>query len=207
MCKKHNYKETFDRPPFIQEVTLPKRGANGKLLFEDGKHVYEKVNSEDTVPNVEFLHRNKITLASSPADWFNLFLPKSKHANSKLSISEITKWTNAKGLLEEKVLNFTTEEIMKHLGLYVLQGVSPCPKVEMKFSSQAEDPVNGSDLCCKIFGGTSKGKRRHAQFKKYFAVCDPIVPTPDVKLSPNWKIEKLVKQILHISKQAMLIGR
>ena len=96
---------------------------------------------------------------------------------------------------------------MAHMGLYVLQGVSPSPQVEMKFCSQNEDPVNGNDLCFKVFGGKSKGKRRHAMFKKYFAACDPIVPTPNVKISPNWKIEKLVKQILHISKKAMFIGR
>ena len=130
-----------------------------------------------------------------------------RKVNSKLSIQDLTKWTNQKGLLEEEVLNFSSEELMTHIGLYVLQGVSPSPQIEMKFCSQHEDPVNGNDLCCRVFGGKSKGEKRHWQFKKFFACVDPIVPTPLVKNSSNWKIEKLVKQILHISKQAMLIGK
>ena len=78
---------------------------------------------------------------------------------------------------------------------------------ELNFQSQSEDPVNRNDLCHRIFRGTSRGYMKHRQFKKYFVTCNPAVPTPDPKVSSNWNIEKLVKQIMHISNQAMLIGK
>ena len=204
---KRNYGENFDRPPFIQEALLPVRDEDGKVILNNGKATYEKTNCEETVPNIAFLHKNGIGFNSSPSEWFDVFFPRKSSVNSKISVEDITKWTNQKGMLDEKWLNFSSDEIMAHIGLYVLQGVSPSPQIEMKFSSQQEDPVNGNDLCHRIFGGKSKGNKRHRLFKTYFAACDPVVPTPDSKESPNWKVEKLIKQIMHISKQAMLIGK
>jgi hypothetical protein len=40
-----------------------------------------------------------------------------------------------------------TEEFKKHIGLYILNGLSPSLQVSQKFKSQKEDPVNGSDIC------------------------------------------------------------
>ena len=85
-----------------------------------------------------------------------------------------------------------------HILAYSLQGVSPSPRIDMKFDSHANDPVNGNDLCHRVFGGKSKGVVRHRLFKRYFAACDPVTPTPDPKVSPNWKVEKLIKQIIYI---------
>ena len=187
---------------------MPKRGLDGKVIFsEDGKATYEKSNCEETVPNIEYLHEHKIGFHSSLADWFDIFMPKKKHPDSKISIEEMCMWTNQKGMMEEKVLPFKLEELMADIGLYILQGVSPSPRVEMKVSSQSDDPVNDNNLCHCVFGGKSKGEKRHRLFKRYFAACDPVVPTPDPKVSPNWKVEKLIKQIIHISKKAMLIGK
>ena len=55
---------------------------------------------------------------------------------------------------------------MKHIGLYLLQGLSPSPQVELKFHSQSEDPVNGNDFVQKSFGGKPGiSRRRHKHFK------------------------------------------
>ena len=48
--------------------------------------------------------------------------------------------------------DFTKKEIMAHLGVYLLHGISPAPQIEMKFISSLDDHVNGSNLCNKIFG-------------------------------------------------------
>ena len=72
--KKRNYSEKIHRPPFIQEVLLPKRDDNGKIIKDDDdEFVYEKKNTEETVPNVDFLHQHNINLESSPADSFDVF--------------------------------------------------------------------------------------------------------------------------------------
>ena len=51
--------------------------------------------------------------------------------------------------------DFTTVEIRRFVGLYVIDGVSPSPIVDMKFRPQSEDPVNGNDLCHVVFGNNA----------------------------------------------------
>ena len=65
---------------------------------------------------------------------------------------------------------------MAHLAVYFLSAISPSPQVEMKFKNQTEDPVNGSDICHRVFG--KLGVTRHKEFKAFFAGVNPIVPTP-----------------------------
>ena len=48
--------------------------------------------------------------------------------------------------------DFTKKEMMVHLGVYLLHGISPAPQIEMKFISSLDDPVNGSNICNEIFG-------------------------------------------------------
>ena len=96
---------------------------------------------------------------------------------------------------------------MKHLGLYILNGVAPSPQVEMKFSSQNIDPANGNDLCSIAFGGESKGSQRHKEFKRYLAFVDPRKMTPLAKVAPNSKVEPLLRHIINISRQPMKIGK
>ena len=55
--------------------------------------------------------------------------------------------------------NFTKREMMAHLGVYLLHGISPAPQIEMKLISSLEDPVNEYNLCNKIFGRA--GVTRH----------------------------------------------
>ena len=47
---------------------------------------------------------------------------------------------------------FAKKEMMAHLGVYLLYGISPAPQIEMKFMSSLDYPVNGSNLCNEIFG-------------------------------------------------------
>ena len=75
----------------------------------------------------------------------------------------------------------------------------------MKFKFHAEDPVNGSDICNRIFG--KQGVTRHKEFKAFFACVNPIIPTPPTNTHPNWKIDPLLKQILRISQSAIHIGK
>ena len=49
--------------------------------------------------------------------------------------------------------SFTLPELMQHIGLYLLQALSPSPQIDMKFNSQKEDPVNGNDFVHNSFGG------------------------------------------------------
>ena len=65
-------------------------------------------------------------------------------------MEDITKWTNAKAMMHNageggtehpsfKV--FTVDEIMQHLGLYILHGIAPSPQIEMKLDSSKINPA------------------------------------------------------------------
>ena len=94
---------------------------------------------------------------------------------------------------------------MQHLGVYILNGLSPSPQVEMKFDSQKENPTNGRDFCYNASG--SCAGRRHKEFKAFFAVQDPVKPTPRRKTHPNWKIQVLLRYAIIVNKDAIFLGR
>ena len=94
---------------------------------------------------------------------------------------------------------------MAHLAVYFLHDISPSLQVEMKFKNQTEDPVNGSDLCHRVFG--KRGVTRHKEFKALFAGVNPILPTPSTSTEPNWKIDPLLKHMRRVSQDAIHIGR
>ena len=54
--------------------------------------------------------------------------------------------TGKDGVIYRDWKPFTSKELMKHIGVYFLQGVSPSPQVEMKFNCQATNPCNGNDM-------------------------------------------------------------
>ena len=74
---------------------------------------------------------------------------------------------------------FSYQEIERFIALYILQGLNPSPQVEMKFSSQETDPVQGNDLCYCFFG--CDAVQRHKQFKTFFCVQDPMKIAPSRK--------------------------
>jgi hypothetical protein len=93
------------------------------------------------------------------------------------------------------------EEIERHVGLYFLNGLSPSPQLEMKFSTQYGDPVNGNDLCNRVFGG-SKGLRRHKMFKALFCLTDPKNEVPKRSDDPNYNIGRLMRHMQLVSQEA-----
>ena len=56
------------------------------------------------------------------------------------------------GTCYEEFKPFSVKEIRQHLGLYILQGLNPSPRIEMKFKPQREDMIHGSDLIYRSFG-------------------------------------------------------
>ena len=94
---------------------------------------------------------------------------------------------------------------MQHLGVYILNGISPSPQAEMKFDSQKKNPMNGRDFCFKAF--VLCAIRRNKEFKALFAVQDPVNPTPIRKSHPNWKIQVLLRHDIIGSKDTIFLGR
>ena len=53
---------------------------------------------------------------------------------------------------------------MKHLGLYIFNGLAPSPQLYMKFRPTKYNPVNGNDFVIEDFG--NNGKLRNQDFNK-----------------------------------------
>ena len=52
---------------------------------------------------------------------------------------------------------FTPVEFRKHIGVYMINGVSPSPSVGMKMKSQNDDDINGNDFVRRCIGPGGKG--------------------------------------------------
>ena len=216
--RKRNFRERFDRMAFTGQTELPRRWKSGRLIKQKntGEVQYEKTTHNKTEPNMEWVRKNKLTLDSHPAHWFEAFLPQRSRSPEGMSIEKLLTWTNMRAMLDNASLGgkypdfkpFSLNEIMQHIALYLFQGLSPSPQLEMKFHPQTEDRVNGNDFICYSFGGVpSKSKRRFRHFKSFFTSCNPSLPVPSRSEHPNWKVHPFLKHILSVSKEAAFIGR
>ena len=134
-------------------------------------------------------------------------------ADDKLTMEEITSWTNMKAMLcnaghggscYKHWTPFSVNEMMKHFAVYLLNGLNPSPHVEYKFRSSIDDPVNGSHLINKAIGECAL--RRHCEFKEFLSACDPRIMTPSKARYPNHKVGSILTHALIVSKEAVIPG-
>ena len=136
----------------------------------------EEVELRNGRPNVKFLEKHNLNQFSEAQEWLSAFLPSQQPAGKedKWHLGHITTFTNLKAELMNAgqkdgiypdFVKFTTDEIEKYIFLYVFQGISPSPRVEMKFKTQEVDGVNGNDFIAHHF---TNGSQRHKQFKCFY---------------------------------------
>ena len=58
---------------------------------------------------------------------------------------------------------FIPEELRKHLGVYILHGLSPTPELNMNLQSQAEDNINGNEFVKRCLGPAAARRHKHFQ--------------------------------------------
>ena len=59
--------------------------------------------SNANVPNLDLFILHNINLDSHPAEWFNIFFPKSRTKNThpkSVTIEELQSWTNTNAMME-----------------------------------------------------------------------------------------------------------
>ena len=157
---KKNYTLNFDCPPFISSCKQPKLNRYQKPMKDrKGDYIYEYRTHIESLPNLYFLEIRGINTTSHPGDWYNFLMPRimcRQYKNGFTSIADFTSFTNKKAYLYNAgsggtqypdFKEFSVDEIIQHLGVYILNGLSPSPQVEMKFDSQKKNPTNGSDFC------------------------------------------------------------
>ena len=217
--RKRNYKQKFNRMVFTGIAEFPKRTRNKSISRKkDGSIIFEKRAHTETEVKMSFVRAHNLNVDSSPVHWFQAFLPISNNEKgvTTYSMQNALMWTNMRATMEAAGIggkysdfkSFTLPELMQHIGLYLLQALSPCPQIEMKFYSQSADPVNGNDFVSTSFGGKpSISQRRHRHFKAFFASNNPTIPVPDRNIAPNWKIHPFLKHISSVSQEAVFLGR
>ena len=90
------------------------------------------------------------------------------------------------GIIYPNYTPFAFDSVMKHLGLYIFNRISPSTQVEMKFHLKKVNEANVNDLIHEVFLRRSSG--RHKEFKDFFATVDPVLKTTPRAIHPNWKI-------------------
>jgi hypothetical protein len=223
---KHNFDEQFDIPPFsgkaiVFELTQPTRNNPTRRIKLDREKnpITKEVARTEGIVRPEFIKANGLSKDSYPHDFANCFIPlfsKRKTAGPEsFSIHNMMQWTNLKAVLADagsggsyypNFKPFKTKEIRQHLGLYILQGLSPSPQIEQKFRHQESDPVNGNDYAYKAFANKGSRERRHKEFKSMLAVQDPRIDTPPREDYPNWKIRPLLQWMNYIGPFAWMLG-
>ena len=211
---KRNYNATADREVFRHRAKVPHFTSQGKQKFKDGKRVWKEGETSDTIPNFAFLEKNNIDEKSHPAEWVNLFMPwkKDKKNEGVMDMETIANHTNMRIACStaairrsKQVKPFTVDEVMRHFGLFMLNGLNPSPNISRKLNSQEYDPVQGNDMCNQAFD--SNAGERLIDFKRFLTLVDPRIPTPNRKKDPNFKINPIIKQLIHLSNKVMIIGK
>ena len=177
-----------------------------KLNPETKEPITETKLRTDGIPNPEWISKNKLDINSHPSKWFEAFLPNNV-------VDTWTSYTNTKAMMSNAgeegksypdFIPFTCAELRKHIGLFMLQGISPSPQISMKFKNQNEDFANGSDFVRRSFGPNAA--RRHKHFKRFFGVQNPLKIIPPRNTAPLWKIQEFLAHINKISREAWLLG-
>jgi hypothetical protein len=216
--KKYNFSQKFDRHVFLGMSNVEKRHANGRIRRDsNGKLIYDKISRLKGHPKAKFLLDHGLSADSLPIDFFEAFMPLFPNQygpKTHPSVSLFTTWTNRKAILTNagpggdwyhEFRPFTVKEIRQFLGLKIFHGLSPSPRVEWKFKTQRDDPVNGNDYVSDAFGPGAE--RRLKQFKAFFACQDPALAVPDRKKDPIHKIRPMVSWINSCGKRARALGR
>ena len=211
--KKYNFDLTIQRKAFTGKVKTKVVKRYGQNRMQ--KVIYESRNYTEGRPCPDFISRHGLNTNSHPAAWFRAFCPDRLPQDQKpFETFCVAEWAaflnlnaalyNAGNMTYKTFTNFTPEEIEKHIGVYILNGLSPSPDIKMKFRNQKNEPVNGNDAIHHALGPNATC--RHKEFKKFFCVRDPRMVTPPRKTHPNFKVDRWLKHVNEISMEAWKLG-
>ena len=82
-----------------------------------------------------------------------------------------------------KWITFSIEEIMRYLGVYIANGLTPSTQMTKNFSTQSKEPIYGNDFIASAFGTNTL--RRHRDFEAFLVIMEPSQITPPRKTHPN----------------------
>jgi len=161
-------------------------------------------------PRQSFIKGHGLSKDSLPVEFADAFFPmyenkeRDNNGDPMLSMEYLTRNTNMRANLafageatyDEWSGPFSVKELRQHLGLYIMNGLSPSPQLDFKFDPN--DKANYNPFISENLGSTGNPQRRLKQFKAFFGCQDPLKPTPDRKASPLFKVLSIVKWIRRV---------
>ena len=117
--------------------------------------MYEIRNCEDTVPNIDFSIKQNLTSDYHPAHWFDYFMPiekKRQDLPQVVSVAQLTTWKNTKAVLYNEgdggvqypsFEAFWVEDIIKHIRVYMHNGIYTSPQVIYNLDYPDKNQING----------------------------------------------------------------
>ena len=208
-----NFEIDFDRPPFISSYERPCLTQFKKREIDSTTKQKKKISDAtqtEGMPDIDWLDKHNLNHDSEPYDFFQAFLPDnlidkwSMYTNTKAMRANAGKKRG--GRVYPDYVDFSPSEFKRHLGLYILHGISPSPRIEHKFNNQKKDPVNGNDMVHRLMGPNAN--RRHKHWRRFMGVQDPIQINRKTKREdPLWKVRDLLNHIQQVSTEAWVCGR
>lgn len=180
-------------------------------------------------PNNDFLKRYGLDENSHPMDWFVAFMPLTADMNkedpakanvkgdgvSSFAISNWTQYSNTKAMIvgagkkgcifSGKFKPFKDEEILRMLGVYIIDGLAPSHQLVQKMQPQSKQPTHGNDKIAQAIGPGYQ--QLHRSFRHFFAVQDPLMNAPPKDKCPNFKVDELFRWCRYIWKEAWCLGK
>ena len=129
--------------------------------------------------NPEFKDKHRLNATSESVDWVEAFWPHNNDPG-KFSVADCTTSSHIKthmmqdgegGIAYSKFKDFSVDKAQKLMGVKFAHGLSPMPKVFMKFKSQMQDTINMNDFIASMMYPHAAERWRH--YRTFFAIQDP----------------------------------
>eukprot|EP00956_Cyclotella_meneghiniana_P034869 scaffold109003_cov36-Cyclotella_meneghiniana.AAC.1 len=236
ITQKYDFKETFDRSPFLGTTSDMGYISNKRSPRKSSqKHTESSRLRRDPVertkggPSAAFLLKHQLDEHSHPMDWFTALMPLTQSTNiedagaanvtgdkvTKFSVANWAAYSNLKAtivnagqrghIFDGKYKAFSPSDIMKMMGVLIIDGLNPSPTLESKMQSQKVNRTHGNDFIAEHIGPGYQ--QFYRSFRHFFACQDPLKVPPPKQSCPNVKVDELFRWMRYIFKEAWVLGK
>jgi len=133
----------------------------------------------------------------------------------KFAVSNWAEYTNTKAKLSNAgkegyifagvYRDFESEDIMKMMGVYMIDGLAPSPRLIHKMQPWSKQWMNGNDFIAECMG--SQYKQTYYSVRHFFGCQDPFLIPPTKEKCPSVKVDEFFHWYRHVWKVAWVLGQ
>eukprot|EP00956_Cyclotella_meneghiniana_P025071 scaffold51490_cov40-Cyclotella_meneghiniana.AAC.2 len=232
---KYDFVETFDRIPFTGDTKdmgyINKRSPRkNRHKFLPSRNLRQGIAGRVRGgPSAAFLRKHQLDEHSHPMDWFTALMPLTESTNledaakanvtgdgtKKFSVANWAAYSNLKATIVNageddhifagKFKQFSPSDIMKMMGIMIIDGLNPSPQLTSKMKSQKDDRTHGNDFIADAVG--SGYQQLYRSFRHFFACQDPLKIPPPKESCPNVKVDEFFRWMRFIFKEAWVLAQ